>query len=115
MADLILGYVCGDNNELFCKHILIFVVFSELVYLTTRAEILGGTPLMAPSNGSGMAQVDFDPNTLELSWQLSFMELSSPTTEANFHGPAGLLETAGVQVKYCCCLEFGLTFRSFNY
>lgn len=78
------------------------IVFSELVYLTTTAEELGGTPLAVQSLGSGMAQVDFDPAIMLLTWDITFESLSSLTTQAHFHGPANTTQVAPVEVCFAC-------------
>lgn len=47
----------------------------------------------------GSANVTFDSDTNELSWEIEFSELSGPATGAHFHGPAAAGVNAGVQVN----------------
>lgn len=53
-------------------------------------------PVDTQATGSGTAT--FDPNTNELSWNITFSNLEGVQTAAHFHGPAGPCENAGVQI-----------------
>lgn len=50
------------------------------------------------TQGSGMAHLTYDPSTRELSWMVSYENLSSPVTMAHFHGPAAAGKNAGIKV-----------------
>ncbi|MFG0284442.1 MAG: CHRD domain-containing protein [Phycisphaerales bacterium JB039] len=50
------------------------------------------------SAGSGFGQVTIDTDLLEMSWEISFADLSGDATAAHFHGPAPVGVAAGVQV-----------------
>ena len=50
------------------------------------------------SNGTGSANINFDPATKRLSWKLSYSGLTGPATAAHFHGPAAAGKNAGVAV-----------------
>jgi hypothetical protein len=50
------------------------------------------------SKGTGLFDGSFDPATKQLSYKLTFRNLSGPATMAHIHGPAGRKENAGVMV-----------------
>jgi CHRD domain len=41
------------------------------------------------TSGSGTADLTYDPATRVVTWTISYSGLSSPSTMAHFHGPAG--------------------------
>ena len=50
------------------------------------------------SAGSGMGSVTVDTDLLEMSWEITFADLSGDAVAAHFHGPAPVGVAAGVQV-----------------
>jgi len=50
------------------------------------------------TDASGEAEVTFDTETRQLSWEMEHSGLSGDPTAAHFHGPADPGENAGVQV-----------------
>jgi hypothetical protein len=50
------------------------------------------------SGGTGTADVNYDTESKELSWTITFSGLTGPLTAAHFHGPAPEGENAGVVV-----------------
>lgn len=68
------------------------------IMLTTAAEVLGGTPLQTPSQGSGVASINYQGSLNRLTYQIEFEGLTSNTTQAHFHGPAPADGTAGVVI-----------------
>ncbi len=54
------------------------------------------TPVATP--GTGLANLTYDPDTNELSWNITFQDLLAGTTAAHFHGPAPIGVPAGVNI-----------------
>ncbi|TCT03705.1 CHRD domain-containing protein [Paralcaligenes ureilyticus] len=50
------------------------------------------------TQGSGSANLTYDPSTRVVTWTISFTGLSSAPTMAHFHGPAASGKNAGVKV-----------------
>jgi hypothetical protein len=50
------------------------------------------------TNGSGTANLTYDPTTRVVTWSITYNGLSSPVTMAHFHGPAAAGQNAGVVV-----------------
>ncbi|OWT65637.1 CHRD domain-containing protein [Candidimonas nitroreducens] len=50
------------------------------------------------TQGSGKADLTYDPSTRVVTWTISFSGLSSPATMAHFHGPAAQGKNAGVKI-----------------
>jgi hypothetical protein len=50
------------------------------------------------TNGSGTADLTYDPATRVVTWNIPYSGLSSPTTMAHFHGPAKLGQNAPVLI-----------------
>jgi hypothetical protein len=50
------------------------------------------------TQGSGSADLSYDPSTRVVTWTITYSDLSSPATMAHFHGPAAAGKNAGVQV-----------------
>jgi hypothetical protein len=50
------------------------------------------------SNGTGTADLDYDPATKKLAWKVTYSGLSGPATAAHFHGPAEAGKNGGVAV-----------------
>ena len=50
------------------------------------------------TQGSGKADLTYDPSTRVVTWTITFSGLSSPATMAHFHGPAAEGKNAGVKV-----------------
>ncbi len=50
------------------------------------------------TNGSGTADLSYDPANRHLTWNITYQDLSSPVTMAHIHGPAPQGQNAGVQV-----------------
>lgn len=65
--------------------------------LNTSQEV--PSPSGVPMDAGGSALIAFDPTTNLLGWNISWDNLSGPATGMHFHGPAGIGETAGVQVN----------------
>lgn len=65
--------------------------------LNTAQEI--PAPNGVPAGAGGSAMLALDPTTNLLGWNIAWDNLSGPATGMHFHGPAGVGETAGVQVN----------------
>src|SRR5690606_40794053 len=52
------------------------------------------------TQGTGTATALLDPQTLTLSWWVTYSGLSGPATNGHFHGPAAPTANAGVQVPF---------------
>ena len=63
------------------------------VTLNGKAEVPPTT-----SNGTGSADVEYDPATKKLSWKVTYSGLTGPATAAHFHGPGEAGKNAGVAV-----------------
>jgi len=50
------------------------------------------------TNGTGTANLTFDPATREVTWDITYSGLSGPVTMAHFHGPAAAGKNGPVQV-----------------
>jgi hypothetical protein len=50
------------------------------------------------TNGSGTANLTYDPSTRVVTWSITYSGLSSPVTMAHFHGPASAGQNAGVVI-----------------
>ena len=50
------------------------------------------------SAGTGSADVDYDPASKKLSWNVTYSGLTGPATAAHFHGPGEAGKNAGVAV-----------------
>jgi hypothetical protein len=50
------------------------------------------------TNGSGTANLTYDPQTRVVTWSITYSGLSSPATMAHFHGPAGPGKNAPVVI-----------------
>jgi hypothetical protein len=64
-----------------------------------RADLAAATEV--PPNGSparGTADVTLDTATRELTWRVSFSDLSAPMTMMHFHGPAAPGTNAGIAI-----------------
>lgn len=61
---------------------------------------LTGSQCVPPveTNGSGVANLTFDPASRMVTWNISYSGLSSPTTMAHFHGPAASGKNANVVI-----------------
>jgi hypothetical protein len=61
---------------------------------------LSGAQQVPPvqTQGSGKAELTYDPSTRVVTWTISFSGLSSPATMAHFHGPAAQGKNAGVKI-----------------
>jgi hypothetical protein len=61
---------------------------------------LSGAEQVPPveTKGSGMAHLTYDAATRELTWMVTYENLSGPVTMAHFHGPAGKGKNAGVKL-----------------
>jgi hypothetical protein len=55
-------------------------------------------PNPPPAGGGGSGTVMYDDATNQLSWNITYQNLSGPVIAAHFHGPATPQGTAGVQV-----------------
>lgn len=56
-------------------------------------------PTGVPADAGGSALIAYDAEDNLLGWNISWDNLSGPAVGMHFHGPAGLGETAGVQVN----------------
>ena len=86
------------------------IAFSTLlVFAGTRAAWAASTSFKVPltgaqsvpavdTSGSGTADITYDPATRVVTWNISYSGLSSPTTMAHFHGPAGAGKNAPVVI-----------------
>ena len=61
--------------------------------LTASAEV---PPNASPARGS--AEVSLDTATRQLTWRVSFADLTAPMTAMHFHGPAAPTANAGVVI-----------------
>jgi CHRD domain len=50
------------------------------------------------TNGSGTANLTYDPASRVVTWSITYDGLSSPVTMAHFHGPAAAGQNAGVLI-----------------
>jgi hypothetical protein len=73
-------------------------MYSVSVTLNEAQAISTCDPNPAPAGGGGTGVINYDDSTNMLSWNISFSNLSGAAIAAHFHGPAGVTETAGVQV-----------------
>lgn len=48
----------------------------------------GNQTILTQSDGKGFAKVQFDLNTMEISWEVEYENLTSPPTGIHLHGPA---------------------------
>jgi len=66
----------------------------------TLAANLSGANEVPPttSAGKGTADVSYNTDTRELSWEVRVEGLSAPVSAAHFHGPGSTAENAGVVV-----------------
>ena len=55
-------------------------------------------PQPVETNGTGTADLTYDPATKVLTWNVSFSGLTGPATMAHFHGPAPAGKNAGIEV-----------------
>jgi hypothetical protein len=57
---------------------------------TSFSVPLNGSEQVPPvqTKGTGDAKLTFDPDTRQVTWNITFNDLSSPATMAHFHGPA---------------------------
>jgi hypothetical protein len=69
--------------------------FSAIINTAQEIPAPTGT---APS-AAGLAHVQLDDATKELSWNIAWQDLSGPATGMHFHAPAGPGSTAGVAVN----------------
>ena len=67
---------------------------------TSLTVPISGSQQVPPvqTNGSGTANLTYDPSTRVVTWSITYSGLSSPVTMAHFHGPAGSGQNAGIQV-----------------
>jgi|SRR5437016_10855786 len=68
---------------------------------TTSFQVkLNGAQQVPPvvTNGSGTADLTYDPATKVLAWNVVFSGLSGPAVMAHFHGPAPADKNAGVLI-----------------
>jgi glucose/arabinose dehydrogenase len=97
---------CGGGKENAVRHAML--VIATLAAARTGAGDIAdfiltadGTqqtpPVATGAAGSGTATLDLA--THELSWNFQYSGLSGPATAAHFHGPAGICETAGIQLS----------------
>ena len=50
------------------------------------------------TNGTGTADLTYDPSTRKLTWDITYQNLTSPATMAHIHGPAGPRQNGPVLV-----------------
>jgi hypothetical protein len=62
-----------------------------------KARLAPERPSIA-TQGSGVADIDYDAATKRLSWKLIYSGLSGPATAAQFHGPANTSGVADVTI-----------------
>jgi len=48
----------------------------------------GNQTILTQSDGAGFAKVQFDLNTMEITWEVEYDGLTSPPTSITLHGPA---------------------------
>ena len=61
-----------------------------------KADLIGASGVPpTDSKGTGAAKVMFDSTSKELTWSVTFADLSGDATAAHFHGPADVGATAG--------------------
>jgi glucose/arabinose dehydrogenase len=70
----------------------------DLVSFIMTADGTQETPaVVTAAVGAGTATLD--TATYQLSWDITYADLSGPATAAHFHGPAGICEAAGVELS----------------
>lgn len=62
--------------------------------IISGSQVTGGLS----TAGGGAARITYNPDTMELGWDIAFEGLVSGVTAMHFHGPASLGDDAGVQV-----------------
>lgn len=62
--------------------------------IISGSQVTGGLNTAA----GGAARITYDPNGMELGWDIAFEGLVSGVTAMHFHGPAALGSDAGVEV-----------------
>jgi hypothetical protein len=64
-----------------------------------RAELSGKNEVPPnDSQGTGRVEAQFDPESMEMTWEFSYSGLSGPPTAAHFHGPAKPGEKGGAEL-----------------
>lgn len=63
---------------------------------------LSGAQEVPPNalQGRGMAEVQYNSNTRNLTWKVTYSGLSGPVTGAHMHGPAAPTANAGIVVPF---------------
>jgi len=76
------------------------VAFAAPAYAEHFTVSLDGQSEVPPttSSGTGSADIDYDATTKQLTWKLSYSDLTGPATAAHFHGPADSGMNAGVEL-----------------
>src|SRR6478736_9047144 len=76
------------------------VAFAGPAFADKMKATLDGKSQVPPntSAGTGTADIDYDPASKKLSWNVTYSGLSGPATAAHFHGPAEAGKNAGVAV-----------------
>ncbi len=72
------------------------VVLPPVEFLITLDGFQEVSPVDTAATGEGTAT--FDPNTNELSWNITFQNLEGSQTGAHFHGPARPCQNAGIEI-----------------
>jgi hypothetical protein len=66
---------------------------------TFQVQLTGAQQVPAvQTDGTGSADLSYNPSTHRLSWTITYSGLSGPVTMAHLHGPAAAGANAGVQV-----------------
>ena len=76
------------------------VAFAGPAFADKYKVTLSGKSEVPPttSAGTGSADVEYDPASKKLSWNVTYSGLTGPATAAHFHGPAEAGKNAGVAV-----------------
>ena len=79
----------------------LFTLAAHAETMTFRGDMNAGTevPAKAVPGAAGTATATLDTTTRKLDYEISWNGLTGPATMAHFHGPAGVGQNAGVQVK----------------
>jgi hypothetical protein len=92
--------------SLFTTAIAIAPVSAEM--LAFKADLKGASETPpTDSTGTGIAQVNVDTSSKELTWTITHSGLSGDVTAAHFHGPAAVGQNAGPVIDISGKVESG--------
>jgi hypothetical protein len=85
---------CGAAALAFAAFLAAGAASAEEIHFETELTAASEVP-PNDSAGTGSADVMFDSESKELTWDIEFSGLTGPATAAHFHGPATETENAG--------------------